>query len=84
MTTLKWLAVVMFAVALLGGLGSLFITSDKGGDVSPESPTQPARSPRSPDVLIFVQRAKQNDRWGGVRCAVVGIFSRTTMTVSEP
>ncbi|WP_266064027.1 hypothetical protein [Brucella intermedia] len=46
MTTLKWLAVVMFAVALLG-LGSLFITSDKG-DVSPEGPTQPARSPTQP------------------------------------
>lgn len=35
----KWLAVRMFAVALLG-VGSLFITSDNG-DVSPESPTQP-------------------------------------------
>jgi len=43
MVTLKWLAVVMFAVALLG-LGSLFITSDKG-DVSPESPSQPPGSP---------------------------------------
>ncbi|MFD2652088.1 hypothetical protein [Brucella rhizosphaerae] len=46
MTTLKWLAVVMFAVALQG-LGSLFITSDKG-DVSPESPTQTAGSPTQP------------------------------------
>ncbi len=81
MTTLKWLAVVMFAVALLG-LGSLFITSDKGTSRRRAQPNRPAL-PRSPDVLIFVQRAKQNDRWG-VRCAVVGIFSRTTMTVSEP
>ncbi|MCO7728592.1 MULTISPECIES: hypothetical protein [Brucella/Ochrobactrum group] len=46
MITLKWLAVLMFAVALLG-LASLFITSDKG-DVSPESPTPPASSPTQP------------------------------------
>lgn len=46
MITLKWLAVVMFVVALLG-LGSLFITSDKG-DVSPDSPTPPVGSPTQP------------------------------------
>ncbi|MBC2887108.1 hypothetical protein H7Q97_17120 [Ochrobactrum sp. CM-21-5] len=46
MIILKWLAVIMFAVALLG-VGSLFITSDKG-DLSPESPTQPSPSPTQP------------------------------------
>ncbi|AIK42494.1 MULTISPECIES: hypothetical protein [Brucella/Ochrobactrum group] len=46
MIILKWLAVIMFAAALFG-LGTLFITSDKG-DVSPESPTQPSSSPTQP------------------------------------
>lgn len=44
MITLKWLAVLMFVIALLG-MGSLLLTSDKG-DVSPESPTPPAASPQ--------------------------------------
>ncbi len=46
MIILKWLAVVMFAVAL-PGLGTLFITLCKGG-VSPDSPTQPSRSTSQP------------------------------------
>ncbi|WP_043061991.1 hypothetical protein [Brucella anthropi] len=61
MIILKWLAVIMFAAALFG-LGTLFITSDKG-DVSPESPTQPSAPRRNPDrdcSPVFFDRAKQN------------------------